>query len=189
MIKSYMMKRLINLVAGVSSQRFSGIQIIVLGALIIASLFLPFFNREDIKKDSVISSTSYIEGLKIIHRTKGNTAWTIMAKRANFTKDEKTAQMNSIVIDIQKENIILNAEKGVFDLETRDLKLEDNIILKSKGYEVTLKDLTWNPSKGLLKSDKKIELRGKGFSIQGYGISATEEQKLRLHRNVRAIFF
>lgn len=175
------MKRLFN--------RFSGLHGLALVMVIIAFLFFNTYNSEDLKKDSVTPATSYIEGLRIIHRIKGDTIWSIMAKRADFTKDEKSAKMSSIVIDVKKENLTINAERGVFDLETRDLKLEDNIVLKSKGYEVTLKDLSWNPARGLLTSDQKIALRGNRFSIEGYGLSATEEQKLRLHKNVRAVFF
>lgn len=175
------MKRLFN--------RFSGLPGLALVMVIIAFLFFNIYNSEDLKKDSVTPATSYIEGLRIIHRINGDTIWSIMAKRADFTKDEKSAKMSSIVIDVKKENLTINAERGVFDLETRDLKLEDNIVLKSRGYEVTLKDLSWNPARGLLTSDQKIALRGNRFSIEGYGLSATEEQKLRLHKNVRAVFF
>lgn len=169
--------------------RFSGLRGLALVMLIIAFLFFPVYNDGDLKKNSVTSATSYIEGLRIIHRIKGNTIWSIMAKRADFTRDERSARMSSIIIDIKKENMTINAESGVFDLETRDLKLEDNIVLKSKGYEVMLKDLSWNPARGLLTSDQKIAFRGSKFSIEGYGLSATEEQKLKLHRNVRAVFF
>lgn len=168
---------------------FSGIHGFALAILVIAFLSFALFNERDLRKDPLNPTTSYIEGLRIIHRTKGDTAWTIIAKRADFTRDERTAKMNSVVVDIEKEKITLNAEKGVFDIETRDLKLEDNIILKSKGYEMALKDLSWNPSRGLLRSDQKIELKGKNFSIEGNGLSATDKQQLRLHRNVKAIFF
>lgn len=181
MIKFHIMRRLYN--------SFSGIHTLALVMIITLFLFFPLFDDKDLKKDSVTPTASYIEGLRIIHRKKEDTAWTIMARRANFSRDEKIAMLDSIIIDIQKDNITLSAEKGVFDLETRDLRLEKNIVLKSKGYEVALKDLSWNPSKGLLKSDKQIELKGKGFNIKGDGLSATEEQKLKLHRNVRAIFF
>lgn len=175
------MKRLFN--------RFSGLHGLALVMLIIVFSFFNIYNSEDLKKDPVTPATSYIEGLRIIHRIKGDTIWSIMAKRADFTKDEKSAKMSSIVIDVKKENLTINAERGVFDLETKDLKLEDNIVLKSKGYEVILKDLSWNPARGLLTSDQKIALRGNRFSIEGYGLSATEKQKLRLHKNVRAVFF
>ncbi|MFN3481148.1 MAG: hypothetical protein ACK415_12305, partial [Thermodesulfovibrionales bacterium] len=83
------MKRLFN--------RFSGLHGLALVMLIIAFLFFPIYNGEDLKKDSVTSSTSYIEGLRIIHRSKGNTIWSIMAKRADFTKDERSAKMSSII--------------------------------------------------------------------------------------------
>ncbi len=168
---------------------FSGIHGFALAILIIASLSISFFNERDPGKYPMKQATSYIEGLRIIHRTKGEASWTIMAKRADFTRDERTAKMDSVVIDIQKEGITLNAEKGVFDLETKDLKLEDNITLKSKGYEMALRDLSWDPAKGLLRSDQKIELKGKNFSIVGDGLFATEKQQLRLHRNVKAIFY
>jgi LPS export ABC transporter protein LptC len=181
MIKFHQMKRIL--------KRISTLQGLALVMLITAFFFLPLWKDDDLKRDTITSSSSYIEGLKIVNRSKGDTTWTIVAKRADFTKDERKARMNSIVIDIKKENLILNADSGIFDIETRDIKLEDNIILKAKGYEVALKNLSWNPSKSLLSSDQKIVLKGNRFSIEGEGLSATEEQKLSLHKNVRAIFY
>lgn len=167
----------------------TGLYGLALTVLIIIFLSLLFLKEEDSKRNSLTQATSYIEGLRIVQRINGDAIWSVTAKRADFTKDEKKAMMNSIVINMKKENMTLDAEKGVFDLETRDIKLEDNIVLKSKGYEVTLKDLSWNPSRGLLTSAQKIALKGGRFSIEGEGLSATGEQKLRLHRNVKAIFF
>lgn len=175
------MKRLFN--------KFSGLHGLALVMLIFVSLLFPFLEGKESKKVSITTASSYIEGLKVINRIKGDTTWTIIAKRADLSKDERIATMDSIILEIKKENITLNAERGTFDLDTKDLKLEENITLRTKGYEAKLKDLFWNPSRGLLTSDKRIALKGDRFSIEGDGLSATEEQKLRLHKNVRAIFF
>lgn len=169
--------------------RLSGLYGVAFTMLFSAFLFFPLFYGGDLKNKTLTQATSYIEGLRIIHRIKGETSWTMRAERADFTGNERIARMNSIVLDIKKEGMTLNAERGTFDLQTRYLKLEDNVVLRSKDYEITLKDLSWNPARSLVSSDQKIALRGNRFSIEGDGLSATEEQKLRLHRNVKAIFF
>ncbi len=175
------MKRLLN--------RFPIPQGLMIGLMVIIFLIFSLSNEKDLKKNPSIPLTSYIEGVRIVHRVKGNAEWSLMAKRADFSRDEKLVMLNSIVIDIKQKNMNLSAEKGIFDLETKNLKLEDNIILKSDSYKVALKDLSWNPVKGILTSGQNIELKGNRFDIEANGLSATEEQKLRLHRNVRAIFF
>ncbi|GAB4405938.1 MAG: hypothetical protein OHK0032_00670 [Thermodesulfovibrionales bacterium] len=161
----------------------------VLSLFIFSVLF--FFNGErDYKKDLTITRTgSYIEGLRIVNKRNGIDSWIITAGRADFTKDETTARMDSVTVDIIKEKVTVNADNGVYNMNTRDLSLMDNIKIWIKDSVISTERLSWNPTAKILTSDNKILMEGKKFKIEGKGLTATEGQKVKLMKDVKAIFF
>lgn len=152
--------------------------------------YLFFFNEmRDYKNDLPININSYIEGLRIVSKKDGIDSWVIVAKRANFTRDETVAKMDSVAINVIKEGIVLNADKGSYDMTTKDLQLDDNIKINIKGSVISVKNLLWNSSNGELKTDGSIKMEGNKFKIEGEGLTATQDQKIKLLKNVKATFF
>lgn len=156
----------------------------------ILSIFFVFYGDRDYRKGITISRTnSYIEGLKIISKKNGSDAWVMTAQKADFTKDETIARMNSVTIDITSEGVVLNADNGIYNINTRDLHLENNITIRRKDSVISARDLSWNPSSGILSSTDKIRMEGNKFQVEGEGFTATNDSKITLKRNVKAIFF
>lgn len=154
------------------------------------TLFFFFYGDRDYKKDITISrKNSYIEGLRIVSKKNGADAWVMTALKADFTKDETIARMDTVTIDIKKDGVILNADKGIYNMNTRDLHLENNITIWVKGSVISTQDLSWNASSGILSSNNKIRMEGNKFRVEGEGLTATEDNKVTLKRNVKAIFF
>lgn len=152
--------------------------------------YLFFFNdMRDYKNELPININSYIEGLKIVSKKDGIDSWVIVAKRANFTRDETVAKMDSVAINVIKEGIVLNADKGSYDMTTKDLQLDDNIKINIKGSVISVKNLLWNSSNGELKTDGSIKMESNKFKIEGEGLTATQDQKIKLLKNVKATFF
>lgn len=186
MIKFYV-KHLYTLI-----QRFSKGRMIFLSTLsLFISSVLFFYNGEgDHRKDLAISRIgSYIEGLRIVNKRNGVDSWVITARRADFTRDGMEARMDSVTVDIIKDRVVVNADSGIYNLNTRGLSLENNIKILIKDSVVSAERLSWNPASKILTSDNKVRMDGKRFKIEGEGLIATEGQKVKLTKNVKAIFF
>lgn len=153
--------------------------------------FLHFFfnGSSDYKKNLSAKTTSYIEGLRVVSRENGIDSWIMAAKKAELTADEAVADMKSVTMNIIKEGIELNADAGVYNMNTRDLTLKDNIKIRTKSFAVSAKNLTWNPSRETLTTDDEILIYGSKFKIEGEGLTATQDNKVTLRKNVKATFF
>lgn len=153
-------------------------------------LFLMFSGDRDYKRDlSLHRSNSYIEGLKIVNKKDGTDSWVMTARKADFTKDETLAKMDSVSMDIKKEGVILNAGSGTYNMDSKDLRLEDDVTIRAKDSVIHAKSLAWNPSLGTLTTDSRIRMESSRFTVEGEGLTATEQNKVTLMRNVKAIFF
>lgn len=168
-----------------------GLGILWTAALLLISALL-FFNAAGREHKSAVidrRTNSYMEGIRVINKDNGATSWVITADKAEFAEDETSARMDSVVIDMVDKGITLNADNGIYNINTKNLRLDDNIRVKTKDYTVYAKGISWNPGKEILTSDNKILVEGKKFKIEGEGINASEGHKIRLMKNVKASFF
>jgi len=171
---------------------FRGRRMLIVIAFLLTSLFFfsVFSGERDIRKDlSIQRGNSYIEGLKIVNKKDGTDTWIVTARRADFTKDETVAQMESVAIDLKKDGVVLTADNGTYHLQSRDLRLGNNIKIEIKGSVVTTDELSWNPSRGIVFSKDAVRMEGNKFKIEGEGLTATQDNKVKLMRNVKATFF
>jgi LPS export ABC transporter protein LptC len=159
-------------------------------AVSVLFLFFMFSGEREYKRDlSISKANSYIEGLRIVSKKNGADSWVITARKADFSKDETLARMDSVTIDIKKEGVILNADGGMYNMESRDLRLENNVTIRVKDSLIHAETLAWNPSLGVLTTDGRVKMEGTRFTVEGEGLAATEDNKVTLMRNVKAIFF
>jgi len=170
---------------------FSRNRMVLWGFVAVSLLFfLVFYDDTDFKRGlSANKAGSYIEGLKIVSKKNGIDSWVLTARRADFTTDETLARMNSVAMDIKKEGVLVNAESGIYNMNTKVLSLENNVILRTKDSVIHTNNLLWNPSAGVLTSTGKVEMEGRKFRLEGEELSATEDSKVMLMKDVRATFF
>jgi LPS export ABC transporter protein LptC len=153
-------------------------------------LFLVFSgDREQKRFPSISRTNSYIEGLRIVSKKNGADSWVMTARKADFSRDEALARMDSVSMDIKKEGVILNADSGTYNMESKDLRLESNVTIQIKDSVIHAKNLSWNSSMGRLTTDGRIRMENARFTVEGEGLAATEDNKVTLMRNVKAIFF
>jgi LPS export ABC transporter protein LptC len=150
--------------------------------------YMVFDRDQDYRRAPVIKTTSYIEGLRIVDRKDGRDSWVITAKKADFTKDGTVAAMNTITMESAKDGMRLEADGGTYNLSTRELHLDDNIRIRIKDSVISAAHLSWNPASGLLTSADRVLMAGDRFRIEGEGITATQDQKVKVMKNVRATF-
>lgn len=157
-------------------------------SLLFVLYFLSGTNRE-YKRDLSIKANSYIEGLRIVSKKNGIDLWVMAAARADLTKDETLANMNSITMEIPKEGITIDATSGLYNMNTRELTLKENIKIHTKSYTVSAKNLAWNPDKQTLTSHEAVLITGNKFRLEGEGLAATQDNKVTIKKNVKATFF
>lgn len=166
---------------------------ILWGFVFMSALFIFFIffsdERESRRDLSISKASSYMEGFRIVSKKNGTDSWVITARRADFSRDETLARMDAVTMDIKKEGVVLNADHGTYNMNTRDLKLEDNITIQIKDSVIHAKNLSWNPSGGILSAEGKVQLKGNKFTVEGEGLTATGDNTVRLMQNVKAIFY
>lgn len=163
----------------------------VYAAILVLSVisFAMFNSDREYKRDTLLQTNSYIEGLRIVDKKDGRDSWVIVAKRADFTKDETVAKMNAVTIQAVKEGMTLDADTGTYNLTTRELHLDENIRIRIRDSVISAKSLVWNPSTGILTSEDRVLMEAKKFRIEGEGLTATQDQKLKVMKNVKATFY
>lgn len=150
--------------------------------------YMVFDRDQDYRRTPVIKTNSYIEGLRIVDRKDGRDSWVITAKKADFTSDGTVATMDTITMETAKDGMRLEADGGTYNLSTKDLHLDDNIRIRIRGSVISAGHLSWNPASGLLTSADRVSMAGDSFRIEGEGITATQDQKVKVLKNVRATF-
>jgi LPS export ABC transporter protein LptC len=174
------------------ARRVPGNRIVLWGFLCLSVFFIFFIvfsgERESRRDFSISNEGSYIEGFRIVSKKDGMDALIITARRADFSKDETLARMDAVTMDIKKEGALLNADHGTYNMNTKDLTLEDNVTLRAKDSVVHAGNLSWNPSGGILSSEGKVLIENNKFTVEGEGLSATEDNRVKLMRNVKATF-
>lgn len=173
-------------------QRVPGNRMLLWG-FICTSMFFIFFmvfsdERESRRDFSINKANSYMEGFRIVSKKAGTDALILTAGRADFSKDETVARMEAVTMDIKKEGVLLNADHGTYNMETKDLTLEDNITIHAKDSVIHASNLSWNPSRGILSAEGKVWMKGNRFTVEGEGLTATEDNRVKLMRNVKAVY-
>lgn len=173
--------------------RVPGNRMILWGFICISMFFIFFIvfsDERDSRRDfSISKASSYMEGFRIVSKKDGKDALILTARRADFSRDETLARMEAVTMDIKKEGVVLNADHGTYNMNTKDLKLEDNITIQVKNSVIHAQNLSWNPSQGVLSAEGKVQMKGNKFTVEGEGLTATEDNKVTLMRNVKAIFY
>jgi len=165
----------------------------VLWGFICVSVFFIFFivfsgERESRRDFSISKEGSYIEGFRIVSKKDGTDALIITARRADFSKDETLARMDAVTMDIKKEGALLSADHGTYNMNTKDLTLEDNVTLRARDTVIHAGNLSWNPSGEILSAEGKVLIKSNKLTIEGEGLTATKDNRVKLMRNVKAIF-
>lgn len=157
--------------------------------LLILPVFLFFGIEKEDRREPAVRAASSLEEVRIVNRKDNSGAWTITARKADFSLDETVAYLHDLNIAASGEGIRLSAGRGTYNTATRELSLSDRIEIRSRDSVISASELSWKPSDGTLSSGDRVRMDGRSFRIEGEGLTATEDQKLRLRKNVTATFF
>ncbi len=156
---------------------------------IVFIFFTVFSDEPESRRNFSISKAgSYMEGFRIVSKKDGADALIVTARRADFSKDETLAKMDTVTMDIKKEGALLNAGHGTYNMITKELTLEDNVTVRVRDSVIHANNLSWDPSRGMLSTEGKVQMKGDKFTVEGEGLTATDDNRVTLMRNVKAIF-
>jgi LPS export ABC transporter protein LptC len=165
-------------------------RLVFLGLILLSSALFLFMRLEKTARmDIQLSGNSFFEGLKIVNKKDGATAWVLHAKRADLSEDGKEAHLNGVEMNMASQGITVEAEKGLYNMETRQVSIEGAIRAHNENYTITSSQAVIDTISGTIETDDDIMIEGKKFNLKGKGMKAdNNEQKVRILNNVKAVF-
>jgi lipopolysaccharide assembly outer membrane protein LptD (OstA) len=156
--------------------------------LFFSGLFLMVRTGKEFSGDLKISGGSFIEGIKILQKKNGTTVWTLTATRAHFLEDENRAELSDISMMLQKNGVVLYADKGIYNLSERSFTTSSVVKADAKDYKITADSVDYDVSSGNIKTGGRIKVEGKGFKVEGKGMESDGDKKVKILNDVTATF-
>ncbi len=163
--------------------------LLILPLLSLLALFLFLGYNRELDKALLLKGGSFIEGLKIVHKKNGTSMWTLNASRADIIEGSDRVKLNDVVLTVENKGMTIYSPEGFYDMGSRDLTLNGKIKAVSKGYTIMTESVEWNQSKGEIKTKEDVKIESKKFNVEGVGMEADSEQKVRILKNVKATFY
>lgn len=157
-----------------------------LAALVLLSIFM--FKKQDGPKETA-RAQSYLEDVKVVNTRTGHQQWTLLTKRAVLSDRGDAASMQEVTVRLPAEGMVVEAERGVYNMDSRDLTLSGRIRALAAGYVIRTGSIRLDADKGQITTADEVVLEGDGFRIEGRGLHAEQDRKVRLERDVKAVFY
>ncbi len=154
--------------------------------LVLALILLT--DSKEAEKISLSRGNSYIEGLKIASKKDGKEVWVLNAKRADIVESENRAKLTDIVMEVKHNGLIVKSDNGVYDIANKSLVLKSSITAETNDYTIITDTVEWTRN-GEIKTGSDVRILSKKFSVEGEGMCADSGQKVRILKNVKAIFY
>ncbi len=169
---------------------FMKISLLFIASFLLFSLFFFMFKGEKTNNlDVHLKGESFFEGLRIIQKKNGISSWVLTAKRADISKDGDEAHLMDLEMDVKSKGIIIYAEKGLYNLNTRKISVEGVVKARGNDYSITTGEVEIDSAAGLLKTKSDVYVVGKKFTLQGKGMEIkNNDQKVRILKDVKATF-
>jgi lipopolysaccharide assembly outer membrane protein LptD (OstA) len=159
-----------------------------LSVLLFSSLFLALKAGRENSGDLQVKSTSFIENIKILQKKSGSTVWTLTADKADFKEGGDKAELRDVDVFIEKNKVSLHADKGLYNLTERSFTTDSMVNAVSKNYRMSADSIDYEISSGKIKTEGRIKLEGKGYSVEGEGMKTEGNKKVSILNDVKATF-
>ncbi len=162
----------------------------VLSILLISSLIYMMKSEKGVQTGILQKGESYIEGLRLVHRQDRTADWTLTASRADIGDQGSKAYLSGIEMKIENKGITIFADKGLYDMNSRDLLVDGKVVAKADSYSITTDGIKFDNAGGMLKTDGAVKLVARKFSVEGTGMEADNTaQTVRIRKDVKAVFY
>lgn len=162
--------------------------LLLFSSVFLLAIIALYLNQEKfLKRDLQLGTDSYMNYVSILQKRDGEVKWEVKAKRAVFLNNDDV-KLSDIKITFPEKKLVLTSERGMYDIENRNLTIEGNIKASTHDYDILATTLFWDSSREEIFSEERVRILGRNFVIDGDGITATTD-KARLHNNVKAVFY
>lgn len=152
-------------------------------------MVLPAFFSERHEVKPAAGMESFMEQVGVISKKDGEHLWSLNTKKAAFSEDGKTAGMEGVTLYIPAEGMTVNADSGLYDIENRDLQLRGNVRAVAEDFTIKTESIGIWSDAGELSTDDRVSVESQKFNIEGTGLRAGQRHKVRLLREIKAVFF
>ncbi len=161
--------------------------LIGLSVLLFGGIFLILRTAKEPEGELRITGGSFIEGIRILQKKNGVTLWDLTASRADFENEDR-ARLSNVNISLRKNGVVLFADKGVYNLSDKSFVTDSAVKAEGNDYRITAESVDFEVSSGNIKTGGRVKMEGKGFEVEGKGLNAETEKKVRIFNDVKATF-
>lgn len=156
-------------------------------ALMLLSVLVFYLSQDkDAKVKLRLEDNSYMDDVRITQKKEGAVKWVLDAKKAVFLT-ANDIKLETMKIFFPEKELVLTSNSGLYDVDNKSLKIQDNIKASTKDYDITATTLFWDSSRNELLSDEQVQITGKRFFAVGDTMTATTDKAI-LNKNVKAVF-
>jgi LPS export ABC transporter protein LptC len=160
-----------------------------LSVLLLSGIFLMLrIGRESNEGIRITGGNSFIEDLRIVQRKKGVVVWDLTARRADFYEGGDKAKLSDVGMVLEKNGMVLHTAKGIYDFSDKSFTADSKVKADAKDYRITADSVDFDVSSGDIRTDGRIRLEGKKFSVEGKGMKADAKQNIEVFNDVTATF-
>ncbi len=159
-----------------------------LSVLLFVAVFIALKAGRENGGDIQLTGGSFIENLTVIQKKNGQPVWTLTASRADFKENEDKADLSDINLVMEKDHIMLQADKGLYDLSERSFTTDTAVKARSRDYRITADSIDYEVASGIIQTQGRINLETKGFKVEGEGMKSEADHKVSILNDVKATF-
>jgi len=160
-------------------KRKTTVKILLVGAaVILLALLLTFAlnHRSEPKapqKPDSPDKTDAELSINSFHHTAtkdGKTEWTLDAGSASFFSDSNRVRLSDIRMVFPKRSerseIQLRADHGILDINTHDMEISGNIIVKNRRYRLQTEILHYSHESHIISTNKPVNILGPAIQLK-----------------------
>ncbi|MFW6134874.1 MAG: LPS export ABC transporter periplasmic protein LptC [Elusimicrobiota bacterium] len=132
----------------------------------------------------------YIKDFCLTETEKEKKNWILNAESAYIIteKEDGIIKVNNFNVDFfeRNENITtLNARKGTYYTESKRLKTDGEVKIKSSSKVIITSNVAWDPKKKIFTTDEKVTVKTPDGSVKGIGMEADVNlQRIKIKKHI-----
>ncbi len=164
--------------------------ILVFACVLVLALITLNYSGNSLKIKPSYKMSS-MNNVHMVNKEGNSLKWELSAEKAIFTKGNSEILLNSLGLRIEHTpEIYLTSESGIYKVENGNMILNSPVELNVKDVKFKTAGIQWNNREETLTTNDDVEFIGQTFNIVGKGLRAnTKEQKVRILKDVKAIFY
>lgn len=160
-----------------------------LSIVLFSLLFMMIRDGRDTDRDFKLQGNSFIEGIRIIHKKKGEKLWSLYAKKADFLEGEDKAQLSDVSMVMQKNDMVLYTDSGVYNLSDKNFTTNLLVKARAKDFLITADSIDYDVSTGKIETDGRVVLDSGNIRIEGKGLKTATGETIKIFDDVKATFY